>query len=48
MKRKRQLPDLIEVEFEDLPKFRGWVDVDLGDENLYFTHNGQKYFCKCL
>lgn len=38
----------IEVEIEDLPKFTNMVITDHGSENLYFTHMGTEYFCKCF
>jgi len=39
---------LSEVEFEDLPKYPNMIITACGEENIYFTHEGKKYFCKCL
>ena len=37
-----------EVEFCDLNQYPLLVVTGCGAENLYFTHKGHKYFCKCL
>ena len=38
----------IEVELSELPNYPNMTITACGDENLYFIHNGKKYFCKCL
>ena len=37
-----------EVDFQDLNKFQNITITECGEENLYFTHEDKKYFCKCL
>jgi hypothetical protein len=39
---------IIEIEFSELNDYPGLVIDHCGEENLYFTHNDKKYFCKCL
>ncbi len=37
-----------EIDFSELNNYPNMVITECGEENLYFTHNGEKYFCKCL
>ena len=39
---------LIQIEIQDLNKYPNMSITECGEENLYFTHNGINYFCKCL
>ena len=38
----------IMVEPEDLSKFNLIQITSVGDENMYFTHEEKRYYCKCL
>ena len=37
-----------EIERSDLNKYPNMVITGCGEENMYFTHNEKKYFCKCV
>jgi hypothetical protein len=38
----------VEVDFKDLNKYLNIQITECGEENLYFTHEEKRYFCKCL
>ena len=36
----------MEYEISDLPKL-GWIEItEIGEENMYFLHDGVRCFCK--
>ncbi len=53
---KRDIYDLLLLEYttpkpvdiEDLPKYPGLTVTHCGSENIYFMHDDQSYYCKCL
>ncbi len=43
-----KLEPIIEVQYENIPMYPNMIITACGEENIYFTHDGKKYFCKCL